>query len=389
MIEPSGRTDGRSSSSQGSRDLKGRSRLLFAVATGLPILLSGGTAAADVCESIQAQLANLPKIVVDTASARKYAGAMSRQNIQLRKAKSDQRRLGCSSGSIIVVGGANADACATLSSVIDKMERNLQILDKKRRDFSSGVSSSGQRNRLLASLESNGCNDRPEVLPVAATETLRTLDETRTLPLGTSPDGSGRLELRSLGGSAGHGNLRTVCVRTCDGGFFPISSGASPLDFRRDQQVCAMMCPETETQLFYQSMTNGQETEQMTSTVTGRPYVDLPNAFAYRTRDLSKPGSCGCNLSAYYQEMIKREKAAKGEDGVAAGIGDQPENGSVTTIHTTTPKKEEAVTAKTPVKVEERIYDPANSKVRTVGPAFLPENESAIDLGRPADADVN
>ena len=53
-----------------------------------------------------------------------------------------------------------------------------------------------------------------------------------------------------------------------------------------------------------------------------------------------------------------------------------------------TPKKDEA-TAKTPAKVEERVYDPANSKVRTVGPAFLPENESAIDLGRPADADVN
>ena len=373
-----------SSRSQGSRDLKARARLLFAIAAGLPLLLSGGTAAANVCERLQAELTNLPKIVVDTSSARKYAGAIARQNIQLRKAKSDQRRLGCSSGSIIVVGGVNADACATLSSVIGKMERNLQILDGKRREFAGGVSSDGRRKRLLAALQQNGCNDRPQIVPVAGTETLRTIDDTRTLPLGTTPDGSGKLELRSLGGNSGHGNLRTVCVRTCDGGFFPISSGATPLDFRRDQKVCAMMCPETETQLFYQSMTNGQETEQMTSTVTGRPYYELQNAFAYRTRDRSKTGSCGCNLSAYYQEMIKREKAAKGE---AAGTGGQQDDGSVTTVKTL-PKKEEA-TVKTPAKVEERVYDPANSKVRTVGPAFLPENESAIDLGRPADAGVN
>lgn len=369
----------------GNRNLKGSLRLLLAAVTGLPLLFSSGMAAASACARIQAELANLPRVVVDTAGARKYAGAIARQNIQLRKAKSDQRRLGCSGGSIIVVGGANAGACDTLSAVIGKMERNLQILDGKRRELSSGVSSKGARNRLLAALDSNGCNDEAQVMPVAATETLRTLDDTRTLPLGTMPEGSERLQLRSLGGSSGHGNLRTVCVRTCDGGFFPISSGATPLDFRRDQKVCAMMCPETETQLFYQSMTNGQETEQMTSTVTGRPYHELPGAFAYRTRDRSKPGTCGCNLSAYYQEMIKREKALKGDAPQTASTGEtgDAETGSVTTIRTL-PKKDAL-----PAKVEERDYDPAKSKVRTVGPVFLPENESAIDLGRPADAGVN
>ncbi|TAA61507.1 DUF2865 domain-containing protein [Shinella sp. JR1-6] len=369
--------------------MTGRLRLLLAIATGLPLLLSGGTAAANVCERLQAELANLPKVVVDTTSARKYAGAIARQNIQLRKAKSDQRRLGCSGGSIIVVGGANAEACDTLSSVIGKMERNLEILDKKRREFAGGTSSQGKRSRLTALLASNGCGNEAKVMPIAATETLRTLDEKRTLPLGTAPDGSERLKLRSLGGSNGHGNLRTVCVRTCDGGFFPISSGATPLDFRRDQKVCAMMCPETETELFYQSMTSGQETEQMTSTVTGRPYYEMPNAFSYRTRDLSKPGACGCNLSAYYQEMIKREKALKGDDAetARAGTADDSDSGSITTIRTL-PKKEETP-VKMPAKVEERDYDPASSKVRTVGPVFLPANESAIDLGRPVDAGVN
>ncbi|MGB3814282.1 MAG: DUF2865 domain-containing protein [Shinella sp.] len=370
--------------------MQGRIRLFFAIATSLPLLLSAGTAAANMCARLQSELANLPKVVVDTASARKYAGAIARQNIQLRKARSDQRRLGCSSGSIIVIGGANADACATLTSVVGKMERNLQILDKKRRELAGGVSSQGRRNTLLAALETNGCNQQPQVMPAAATETLRSLDETRTLPLGTTPDGSDRLQLRSLGGNSGYGNLRTVCVRTCDGGFFPISSGATPLDFRRDQKVCAMMCPQTDTELFYQSMTNGQETEQMTSTVTGRPYFELANAFSYRTRDRSKQDACGCNLSAYYQEMIKREKAAKGESTQTASTGETggEDNGSVTTIRTL-PDKDVKGEVRTPARIEDRVYDPARSKVRTVGPLFLPENSSAIDLGRPADAGVN
>lgn len=372
----------RQSCSSGTENMKRRNRLLFAIATGLPLLLSGGTAAADVCQRLRADLANLPKVVVDTASARKYASAIARQNIQLRQAKSDQRRLGCSRGSIIVIGGANADACATLENVIGKMERNLETLDSKRREFAGGVSSRSTRNKLLASLETNGCNGA-KVTTIAATETLRTLDDTGTLPLGTAPDGSDRLQLRSLGGNAGHGNLRTVCVRTCDGGFFPISSNASPMDFRRDQQVCAMMCPDIETELFYQSMSGGQETEQMTSTVTGRPYGQLPAAFSYRTRDLSKPGACGCNLSAYYQEMIKRDKTARGE----VDDSGERDTGSVTTIKTLPQKEEIKVTL--PVKAEERDYDPSKHKVRTVGPVFLPENESAIDLGRPADPDVN
>jgi len=361
--------------------MRGCIRLLSVIAAGVPLFLSGG-AMAGVCERIQRDIANLPTVIVDTASVRKYAGAITRQTIQLRKAKSDQRRLGCSSGSIIVIGGANADACATLSTVIGKMERNLDILEKKRREFAGGTSSKGERGRLLAALEENGCNGKPEVMPIAATETLRSLDERRTLPLGTAPDGSGRLQLRTLGGS-GHGNLRTVCVRTCDGGFFPISSNASPMDFRRDQQVCSMMCPQTETELFYQSMADGQETEQMTSTVTGRPYVELQNAFSYRTRDLSKQGSCGCNLSAYYQDMIKREKVAKGE--ADEGEADAAKEGSVTDLRTL-PKAE---TGRKPVTVEERDYDPSKRKVRTVGPVFLPASESAIDLGRPADAGVN
>ena len=358
---------------------------------GLPLLLAGGTAvAAGTCERLQAELANLPRIVADTASARKYASAIAHQNIQLRKARSDLARFGCGSRSVTVIGGNNVEACQTLTTVIGKMEQNLRILDRKRRDFSAGTSTSGSRARLLAALDANGCNDAARVMPAAASETLRTVreDERSRALFGMMPEGGERLGLR-LPGTTGQGSLRTVCVRTCDGGFFPISSGATPLDFRRDQKVCAMMCPQTETELFYHTLTGAQDTGDMTSTVTGRPYSTLKNAFAYRTRDLSKPGACGCDLSAYYQEMIRREKALKGESQTAAHGGTaHRDTGSITDIRTTLPIAK-TVAEKPAPRIAERDYDPASSKVRVVGPVFLPAGESAIDLGRPADAGLN
>jgi hypothetical protein len=369
-------------------------QLLFALTVGMPLLLpAGGAAASTICERLQGELSGLPRVMADTASVRKYAGAITRQNIQLRKAKSDMRRLGCGGGSLTIIGGANGEMCQTLTSVVGKMERNLQILDKKRREFAAGTSTTVTRRRLVAALDANGCNGAGgKILSAATTEELRPIrkERTATLPLDAVPEGNDRFQLRALGGASGHGNLRTVCVRTCDGGFFPISGGATPLDFRRDQKVCAMMCPKTETELYYHSLNGQQETSQMVSTQTGRPYAELPAAFAYRTRDLSKTDTCGCNLSAYYQEMIRREKALSGEEmppGKSAAAGTEKANtGSITTI-TSRPVEDVAIKEK-PV-AEERVYDPANSKIRTIGPAFLPENESAIDLRNPAQSGVN
>jgi hypothetical protein len=80
--------------------------------------------------------------------------------------------------------------------------------------------------------------------------------------------------------------------------------------------------------------------------------------------------------------MIKREKALKGDDAetARAGTADDSDSGSITTIRTL-PKKEETP-VKVPAKVEERDYDPASSKVRTVGPG-LPAGQRIRHRPRP------
>jgi hypothetical protein len=87
----------------------------------------------------------------------------------------------------------------------------------------------------------------------------------------------------------GYGTYRTLCVRTCDGYYFPISFSTVQSQFARDEQACQEMCPGEEVKLFVHR-NPGEDSEAMVS-VTGEPYVQEPYAFAYRN---SYDPACTC-----------------------------------------------------------------------------------------------
>lgn len=76
----------------------------------------------------------------------------------------------------------------------------------------------------------------------------------------------GELKIAAVGGSY------LVCVRACDGGFFPV-----PFVGDRDSltEICQALCPNAETQLY--SMPFGDTIEGSVS-VSGLPYASLLNA---------------------------------------------------------------------------------------------------------------
>ena len=84
----------------------------------------------------------------------------------------------------------------------------------------------------------------------------------------------------------------TLCVRTCDGYYFPVSYSALPSKFGEDAQTCQRMCPATEATL-YSHRTTGEDITQAVS-ANGRLYTELPNAFAYRKQ--FNP-SCSCKAA--------------------------------------------------------------------------------------------
>lgn len=75
-----------------------------------------------------------------------------------------------------------------------------------------------------------------------------------------------------------------ICVRTCDGKFFPISRGERkdiPLD-----KVCSAMCPAAQTKVY-----SGRGINNSVAT-DGQRYATSPNAFLYRTKIVD---NCSCN----------------------------------------------------------------------------------------------
>lgn len=86
-----------------------------------------------------------------------------------------------------------------------------------------------------------------------------------------------------------NGTYRTMCVRQCDGYYFPISFSTTEAMFDRDADLCSRLCPSGDSELFVHE-NPGSTPESMTS-LDGRAYTDLPNAFQYR-RAFNKKCSC-------------------------------------------------------------------------------------------------
>lgn len=339
--------------------------------------------ASAVCDALQDQLRQPVRIIGNTAEVRQHASALARQNILIRKIKNDMRSYGCTSGSIIVYGSPNAEMCAQIGdALVDAEAERDTIAADRDRMLQAQRSDRGEssRERIMAALNANGCFDETAPVPTSAEpRQLSPIDPYRD-PFAEQPDNS---DYPQPGDMAQEGGLRTLCVRTCDGAFFPISSNASPLDFRAQAAQCERMCPGAETELYYHAM-KGEESADMVSARTGQPYTALPTAFAYKNGSAAtRSPSCGCNMAAYHNEMKKQDGQQKPQQSEPS----QSYSG-ITTI--TSPKSDAApkpAEIKPEVKAEpipERDYDAKNSKVRVVGPQFLPEETSRIDLRKPA-----
>jgi hypothetical protein len=76
-----------------------------------------------------------------------------------------------------------------------------------------------------------------------------------------------------------YGTYRTLCVRMCDGFYFPISYATGSAGFPRDAEKCAAACGG-DARLFYHRIPGG-DIEAMVD-LTGRAYGSYPTAFKYR-----------------------------------------------------------------------------------------------------------
>jgi Protein of unknown function (DUF2865) len=106
------------------------------------------------------------------------------------------------------------------------------------------------------------------------------------------------------------GPYRTLCVRTCDGFYFPLRHNAVRKNFSSDVKSCRAACG-SEARLFYYSV-NGGSTDMMLD-LAGRKYAELPHAFAYRKALVS---GCTCKPVPWSQEAVARHDQYAADEAV-------------------------------------------------------------------------
>jgi hypothetical protein len=274
-----------------------------------------------VCSSLERQLANAGSGGGSGNFAR-YARAAAAQGDQIQVARSQARRAGCGGGFLSIFGVEDAQprSCSRIMNTIRRMEANRAALLRKRDSLSGG---GGSRRAILASLSANGCNSA-KVINVKASRKLpapieeerevrtnlfdRVIDEEpirktrkdepkerKNIQKVKAEDK--RDDVRREGNSVyvPGGTVRTLCVRTCDGFYFPVSFSTTKDRFSKDAASCQSMCPGAETKLYYHSIPD-EEPEQMVD-LTGSKYMTTPTAFQYRVNGARSTPGCSCEAA--------------------------------------------------------------------------------------------
>jgi hypothetical protein len=97
------------------------------------------------------------------------------------------------------------------------------------------------------------------------------------------------------------GSYRTVCVRLCDGYYWPISYGGSRGDAYGDKEACESSC-SAEVRVFTVPVDGAMEDAR---DLKGKSYSRLPNAFRYRNEYVP---SCKCKADPWEQASLDRHK---------------------------------------------------------------------------------
>jgi hypothetical protein len=99
------------------------------------------------------------------------------------------------------------------------------------------------------------------------------------------------------------GGRRMVCVRACDGFFFPLST--TPSGRESPDDLCQALCPGAEAAAY--TMPGGDDSLDQAVSLRGRPYVQLPGAFRYQK---AFDPSCSCKKSGEtWAEQLRRAES--------------------------------------------------------------------------------
>jgi hypothetical protein len=338
-----------------------------------------GPAVNPMCPRLEAQLASIDRGSGDPAKAeqiRRYEEAAAKQQGELDRVTQQAKRQGCDSSGFFSLFNGRSEQCGPINGQIQQMRANLdQIttsLERLRGGGFGNAERDSQRRSVLLALAQNNCG--PQYANAArGGGFLDNLFGNNNSPAAPPSD---------LGPPSG--TFRTVCARSCDGAYFPISFATVPSRFPDDEKACKSLCPASEATL-YAYRNPGEDMNQAVS-ISGQPYSAMPNAFRFRNEYVP---SCSCKaVGQTWSDALKSidEKAAAEQQGdiivteeSAKKMSQPPQakaapaakkKGTAPATAATTPPAPEP-----PPQPAAAAPDPAPAKdrpIRSVGPTFIP-----------------
>src|SRR5450631_1245659 len=328
-----------------------------------------------MCPRLEAQLASIDRGGGDPAKdeqIRRYQDAAAKQQGELDRVTSQAKRMGCDSSGFFSLFSGQSAQCGPVNNQIQQMRANLdQIttsLERLRSGGLGGADRENQRRSVLTALAQNNCGPQ---YANAARGGGNFLDN---LFGNNNPGGAPGADLGPQSGT-----FRTVCVRTCDGAYFPISFATMPARFPDDEKTCKALCPATEASL-YAYRNPGEDMNQAVS-ISGQPYSASPNAFRFRQE--FNP-SCACKaVGQTWSDALKSidDKTAAEQQGDIIVT----EESAKKMARPPAPKapaapSKKGATASTPAAPAPETTPPAadtaapagDKPIRSVGPTFIP-----------------
>jgi hypothetical protein len=335
-----------------------------------------------MCPRLEAQLATVDRGGGgDPAKAeqiRRYEEAASKQQGELDRVTSQAKRQGCDSSGFFSLFSGQSAQCGPVNSQIQQMRANLDQITTslERLRGGSGFGNperDNQRRSVLLALAQNNCGPQ---YANAARGSGNFLDNL----FGNNNNNSAPPS--DLGPQSG--TFRTVCARSCDGAYFPISFATVPSRFPDDEKACKSLCPASEATLF--AYRNPGEDMNQAVSISGQPYSAMPNAFRYRNEFVP---SCSCKAAGQtWSDALKTidEKAAAEQQGDIIVTEESAKKMALPPSKTAPAAKKKgaaapAATAGTPAAPPPEPAPsaaapdaaPAKDKpIRSVGPTFIP-----------------
>ena len=233
------------------------------------------------CARLQAAIAAAPH-----GAGGQNAAAADRQRAELARTTAYARSIGCDNQKFLFFGSEPPAQCGEIKGQIARMQANLADLQ--------GRAGGGGRADLVARYNAE-CANAPKQ-PSNIFEALfgglaKVASGEPSVPVSATPEEDQQLIGKTIETEKKYAHAQAgsyaVCVRTCDGGFFPVSySGVGRVD--NLEEACRSLCPNADVALY--SFPFGGTIDEAISP-TGERYVDLPNALKFQQ---TFDSACSC-----------------------------------------------------------------------------------------------